>query len=84
MGEYNFKRNHERKQTKDIEENQYNFADLDRNRDGKIDLITVIYKNTTQNISVGWNSPLWDYHSYSNMISVQEGVILIRAENIYS
>ena len=59
---------------KDIEENQYNFADLDRNRDGKIDLITVIYKNTTQNISVGWNSPLWDYHSYSNMISVQEGV----------
>ena len=22
---------------KDIEENQYNFADLDRNRDGKID-----------------------------------------------
>lgn len=38
---------------KDIEENQYNFADLDRNRDGKIDLITVIYKNTTQNISVG-------------------------------
>ena len=59
---------------KDIEENQYNFADLDRNRDGKIDLITVIYKNTMQNISVGWNSPLWDYHSYSNMISVQEGV----------
>lgn len=59
---------------KDIEENQFNFADLDRNRDGKIDLITVIYKNTTQNISVGWNSPLWDYHSYSNMISVQEGV----------
>ena len=34
----------------------------------------MIYKNTTQNISVGWNSPLWDYHSYSNMISVQEGV----------
>ncbi len=59
---------------KDIEENQYNFADLDRNHDGKIDLITVIYKNTTQNISVSWNSPLWDYHSYSNMISVQEGV----------
>ena len=24
---------------KDIKENQYNFADLDRNRDGKIDLI---------------------------------------------
>lgn len=57
----------------DIEGNKYNFADLDRNHDGKIDLITVIYKNTTQNISVSWNSPLWDYQSYSNMISVQEG-----------
>ena len=38
---------------KDIEENQFNFADLDRNRDGKIDLITVIYKNTTQKY-FGW------------------------------
>lgn len=57
----------------DIEGNQYNFADLDRNHDGKIDLITVIYKNTTQNISVSWSSPLWDYQSFSNMISVQEG-----------
>ncbi len=52
---------------------QYNIADLDRNRDGKIDLITVIYKNTEQNISVSWKSPLWDYNSYSNMISIQEG-----------
>lgn len=58
---------------KDIDGNEYNFADLDRNGDGKIDLITVIYKNTEQDISVNWKSPLWDYQSYSNMISVQEG-----------
>lgn len=57
----------------DINGNKYNFSDLDLNRDGKIDLITVIYKNTEQNIYVSWSSPLWDYNSYSNMISVQEG-----------
>ena len=56
----------------DINGNRYNFADLDLNKDGNIDLITVIYKNTEQNISVGWSSPLWDYNSYSNMISLQE------------
>lgn len=57
----------------DIEENQYNFADLDRNHDGKFDLITVIYKNTEQSISVGWGAPLWDYQTYSNMVSAEEG-----------
>ena len=30
----------------DINGNHYNLAELDRNKDGKIDLITVIYKNT--------------------------------------
>lgn len=52
--------------------NEYNFSDLDRNNDGKIDLITVIYKNTEQNITVSWSSPLWDYNSYSNAISIEE------------
>lgn len=56
----------------DINGNLYSFSDLDLNRDGKIDLITVIYKNTVQNISVSWSSPLWDYNSYSNMVSVSE------------
>lgn len=75
LGEYNFKLQSRTETTKRYRRKTIQFCpDLDRNRDGKIDLITVIYKNTTQNISVGWNSPLWDYHSYSNMISVQEGV----------
>ena len=40
----------------------YNKADLDKNHDGKIDAITLIYKNTTQsNISVSRGAPLWNY-----------------------
>ena len=42
---------------------QYSYEDLDKNGDGIIDAITIIYKNTTQtNISVQWGDPLWDYH----------------------
>ncbi len=57
----------------DINGNKYNFADLDLNRDGKIDLITVIYKNTVQDFDITWSDPLWDYESYTDRISVQEG-----------
>lgn len=57
----------------DMDGNSYDFADLDLNRDGKFDLITIIYKNAEQDISVDWNSPLWDYQFYSDMISVKEG-----------
>ena len=57
----------------DINGKLYDFAELDKNKDGKIDLITVIYKNTVQNISVGWSSPLWDYNSYSDMVSIRDG-----------
>lgn len=40
----------------------YNKADLDKDHDGKIDAITLIYKNTTQsNISVSRGAPLWNY-----------------------
>lgn len=42
----------------------YSLGELDKNGDGKIDAITVIYKNTTQNISVGWSDPLWNYQDY--------------------
>ena len=56
----------------DADGNRYDFSDLDRNGDGKIDLITVIYKETEQNISVSWGSPLWDYRDYSNYISIEE------------
>ncbi len=50
----------------------YDYSDLDKNNDGKIDCITVIYKNTEQNISVSWSSPLWDYHYYTSGVSVSE------------
>ena len=39
----------------------YDFSRLDRNDDGKIDSITIIYAPTTQsNITVDWASPLWN------------------------
>lgn len=47
----------------------YSLDALDQNDDGKIDCITVIYKPTTQNISVGWSSPLWDYQYYNPLVS---------------
>lgn len=57
----------------DIEGNVlYGYSDLDKNGDGKIDCITVIYKNTVQSISVSWSSPLWDYHYYTSGVSVSE------------
>lgn len=48
----------------------YPISELDKNNDGKIDAITIIYKNTTQNISVSWSSPLWNYQDYCNNVSV--------------
>ena len=48
----------------------YNYGDLDKNGDGMIDAITVIYKNTTQDISVEWSSPLWNYQDFANYIEI--------------
>lgn len=53
---------------------EHSFAELDKNGDGKIDLITVIYKNTEQtNISVDHADPLWDYHYSYTGVSVEDG-----------
>ncbi len=49
---------------------KYDYSDLDKNGDGKIDSITVIYKNTVQNISVSWAAPLWNYKDYADYVSV--------------
>lgn len=57
---------------KDINGKQYKISNLDLNKDEKIDLITIIYKYTEQNISINWNSPLWDYNFYSDLISVSD------------
>ena len=46
----------------------YDLTELDKNNDGKIDCITVVYKNATQNINVTWGSPLWDYKDNTNLV----------------
>lgn len=51
---------------------KYDFSELDKNNDGYIDLITVIYKPTLQtNISVEWASPLWNYQDSSRLVEIQ-------------
>ena len=50
---------------------KYGFEDLDKNNDGKIDSITIIYRPTTQsNISVTWSSPLWNYRDYADYVTI--------------
>ena len=48
----------------------YSYEDLDKNRDGKIDSITVIYKNTTQNIVINRSDPLWNYKDYADYVEI--------------
>lgn len=52
---------------------RYDYKDLDKNDDGEIDSITVIYKNTTQNISVQRSDPLWNYKDYGNYVEISLG-----------
>lgn len=58
---------------KDADGKPCTLADLDRNGDGEIDLVTVIYKYTTQSISVAHGDPLWDYQTRSGVVSLTEG-----------
>ncbi len=51
----------------------YSYEDLDKNRDGKIDSITVIYKNTTQNIVINRSNPLWNYKDYADYVEINLG-----------
>ena len=48
----------------------YDFNELDKNGDGKIDSITVIYRNTTDNYSVSPSDPLWNYKFDTNKVIV--------------
>ena len=67
----------------DISGKVYDAGELDKNGDGRIDCITVIYKPTVQNISVGWSSPLWDYHYYSPFVGIStDGGELISSEYV--
>lgn len=59
---------------------QYSYSDLDKNGDGIIDAITVIYKNTTQNISVYRNDPLWNYKDYSDYVEINVDGKIIKSK----
>lgn len=50
----------------------YPLSELDKTGDGKIDALTIVYKNATQNINVSWASPLWNYHDYTDFVSFTE------------
>lgn len=50
---------------------KYGFDELDKNGDGYIDSITIIYKNTTQNITIGWASPLWNYQDFADYVTIK-------------
>ena len=60
---------------------KYNFSELDKNNDGAIDAITIIYKNTTQSISVGWSSPLWNYKDYADYVKINADGKTITSKN---
>ena len=52
----------------------YSFDELDKDGNGTIDSITIIYKNTTQNnIAVSWASPLWNYTDYADYVEIGTG-----------
>ena len=53
----------------------YSYKDLDKNRDGKIDSITVIYKNTTQNIVINRSDPLWNYKDYADYVCFKANIM---------
>lgn len=48
---------------------QYSVSDLDKNGDGKIDSITIIYKYSNEYDGT-WKGCLWNYQSYTNRIEL--------------
>lgn len=59
---------------------KYGFDELDKDGNGTIDAITIIYKNTTQsNISVGWGSPLWNYKDIADYVEINTGSRIIKS-----
>lgn len=59
----------------------HSIGDLDKNGDGKIDSITIIYKYSTD-FDGSWKGCLWNYQSYSNMVELSNNGSTI-ASNAY-
>lgn len=58
----------------------YGYNVLDKDNNGTIDSITIIYKNNeSDNISVSWSSPLWNYMDYADYISINSGGKVIKS-----
>lgn len=47
----------------------YPIDELDKNQDGKIDSITILYKYSSE-FNSSWKGCLWNYQSYSNMVEL--------------
>ena len=59
----------------------YGYNELDKDNNGTIDSITIIYKNNeSDNISVSWSSPLWNYMDYADYISVNTSGKIIKSD----
>lgn len=50
----------------------FSYRDLDKNGDGYIDSLTVIYKYSDQ-YSVSWSDCLWNYQDFYNGVTVTDG-----------
>lgn len=50
----------------------YAISDLDKNGDGYIDNITIIYKYSTE-YSTSWKDCLWTYQAYCDMVELSSG-----------
>lgn len=46
------------------------YSILDKNNDGKIDAITIIYKKSPDTLSSNWGSPLWNYQDISSLVEL--------------
>lgn len=59
------------------------YSILDKNNDGKIDAITLIYKKSPDTLSVSWSSPLWNYQDTSSLVELTYGNKTIQSNSYF-
>lgn len=59
----------------------YPLSELDKNKDGYIDAITLIYKPSPNNISVNWSDPLWNYETETYNVKVEKDGISLQSRS---